>query len=237
MSQTNSELRAQSTSTALNVAPQATSGRQDKPVEAGKVAVYLVGALVVFVLGILIGGLQWFLLSKFSTPRTSDDSSSVQTRAPAASSQSTASTDSKVSSEEVSKAINDRMNSGKPDDRQPLSEALAAAEAAYPTDYRFPFEHAKLVVTGQAHHHAFGLLFIAAERAIDAGQADALLALVKKEKDGAFYQCSRGHAEWKTLESALEKKDKTVIENSMANMKRDLIGGSDDMTMAPTATY
>jgi hypothetical protein len=118
-----------------------------------------------------------------------------------------------------------------PEERQPVAEALALAENTYPTDYRFPFEHAKLVVSGSGHHHAFGLLFLAAQRAIDANQADQLYVEVAKEKDGAFYRCARGHQEWKMLEDALKTKDKSALESAMATMHRDLIGGADNMAM------
>jgi hypothetical protein len=185
----------------------------------------VLGVLAVFAIGILVGGIQWWLLSHYSTGQTSS------TPPKPAQQQVKTETQAASTSDEASRLITERVSADTPGERQPVAEALALAENAYPNDYRFPFEHAKLTVTGNEHHHAFGLLFMAAQRAIDAGKADQLLAEVEKEKDGAFYRCARGHEEWKTLENALRNKDKTVLQNAMANMHRDLIGGSDDLIM------
>jgi hypothetical protein len=192
----------------------------------------LLGAFLIFALGITVGGVQWWLLTRNSKEQASnsrEQASAAQTKP--AEQQGKAVTQSTPPADEASKLISQRVSTDTPGERQPIAEALALAENAYPNDYRFPFEHAKLTVTGNEHHHAFGLLFMAAQRAIDAGKADQLLADVEREKDGAFYRCARGHEEWKTLENALRNKDKTVLQNAMANMHRDLIGGSDDMIM------
>jgi hypothetical protein len=127
--------------------------------------------------------------------------------------------------------LSQEVSTDKPEARNPLAEAFTLAESTYPNDYRFPYEHAKLTVTGSSHHHAFGLLFIAGERAIDAGKADQLLADLDKQKDAAFSRCSKGHAEWDVLQKALKAKDKEMLATALATMHRDLIGGADDMTM------
>ena len=62
-------------------------------------------------------------------------------------------------------------------------------------------------------------------------EVDEFLVEVKKEADGAFYRCSRGHPEWKTLEDSLKNKDQSFLQNQMAKMHRDVIGGADEMVM------
>lgn len=182
----------------------------------------LIGAfLFVFVAGISIGALEWWVLAQNKKDQaTADQPKQAQ---PVKQWDTTA--------DSASQALNQRVAHDSPGERQPLAEALALAEDTYPTDYRFPFEHAKVTVTGNAHHHAFGLLFLAGQRAIDAGKADQLLADLEKEKDGAFHRCSKGHDEWKMLENALKNRDKSMLEKAMANMHRDIIGGADDMVM------
>ncbi|MGB9180475.1 MAG: hypothetical protein WCB68_14680, partial [Pyrinomonadaceae bacterium] len=121
-------------------------------------------------------------------------------------------------------ALRERISKASPDERQPIAEALPLAENNYPKDYRFPYEHAKMTVAGSVHHHAFNLLYIAGQRAIDAGEADLLLADLEKHKDAEFQRCSKGHDEWTILEDALRKKDKKMLETAMNGMHRDLVG-------------
>ena len=184
------------------------------------------GFLIVFVVGVIAGGIQWWLLTQYKKD-------AVQTNEPKQDWPQKKAGDKQPANGvgEAPKELSQRVATATHDERQPISEALALAETGFPNDYQFPYEHAKLVVAGNVHHHAFGLLFTAAQRAIESGKSDQMLADVLRDKDGAFYRCARGHQEWKTLEDSLRNKDKTVLQHAMAGMSRDLIGGSDDMVM------
>lgn len=103
-----------------------------------------------------------------------------------------------------------------PADYAQIVAALEDAEREFPTAYRFPYERAKLSITGVvSHHEAFGALFLAAQRAIDYGKADEMLNNLMADKDGDFYKVSRGHGEWKQLEEALKSKDKSKLSVKM----------------------
>ena len=95
------------------------------------------------------------------------------------------------------------------------SEIIASfenAENKYPTDYRFPYERAKLSIKGiTSHHEAFGALSAAAEKAIDNGKAQEMLDSLMADKDGDFYKLSHGHQEWQALVQALSNKDKREL--------------------------
>ncbi|MGA9997475.1 MAG: hypothetical protein WBP93_18795, partial [Pyrinomonadaceae bacterium] len=127
--------------------------------------------LLVFVAGVTIGGVEWWLLTQNSkeqanaNAKQSDQSKQDGWRKPP---DNSADTDAN--------ALRQRIANASPDERQPIAEALTLAENNYPKDYRFPYEHAKMTVAGSVHHHAFNLLYIAGQRAIDAGEADLLLA-------------------------------------------------------------
>jgi hypothetical protein len=102
--------------------------------------------------------------------------------------------------------------SASPSDADKIVGALADAEKKYPTDYRFPYERAKLSIKGMiSHHEAFEAIFLAGAKAIDNGKAQEMLNDLMSDKDGDFYKMSRGHHEWATLEAALRNKDKSGL--------------------------
>ncbi len=102
--------------------------------------------------------------------------------------------------------------SASPSDADKIVAALEEAEKKYPTDYRFPYERAKLSIKGMiSHHEAFAAIFVAGAKAIDNGKAQEMLNDLMSEKDGDFYKMSRGHHEWATLEAALRNKDKSAL--------------------------
>ncbi len=102
--------------------------------------------------------------------------------------------------------------SASPSDADKIVAAIEAAEKKYPTDYRFPYERAKLSIKGMiSHHEAFEAIFLAGEKAIDNDKAQEMLNDLMSDKDGDFYKMSRGHHEWSTLEAALRNNDKSAL--------------------------
>lgn len=205
------------------------NGRGAAP-DRTKFVLLLIGAfLLVFVAGVSVGALEWWYLSgrqqdqaRQAQPATTEQGPKTGVP-PAASPTASAS----AAADSLFKVLDQRAAKAAPGELAEITEALVTAENNYPTDYRFPYTHAKLVVTGGTHPHAFGLLNLAGQRAIDAGQADRLVADMNRDKDGAFYRCSRGHEEWKTLLTALKSKDKGMLENTMEAMHNmDLMGGA-----------
>ncbi len=90
--------------------------------------------------------------------------------------------------------------------------ALKQAEERYPSDYRFPYERAKLSIKGvTSHHEAFAALATAAQKAIDNGKAQEMLDSLLADKDGDFWKPSHGHREWHALLEALEHEDKSQL--------------------------
>ena len=116
------------------------------------------------------------------------------------------------SADEELTELRNRRISARPADANPLLAALEEAEKKYPTDYRFPYERAKLSIKGMiSHHEAFEAIFRAAEKAIDNGKEQEMLSRLTSDKDGDFYKMSRGHHEWASLEEALRNHDKSML--------------------------
>lgn len=120
-------------------------------------------------------------------------------------------TNSSSADDELTKLRASRVSSS-PSDANKIVSAIKDAEKKYPTDYRFPYERAKLSIKGMiSHHEAFEAIFLAGAKAIDSGKAQDMLNDLMGDKDGDFYKMSRGHHEWTTLEAALKNKDKTLL--------------------------
>jgi hypothetical protein len=118
---------------------------------------------------------------------------------------------------ELKKFQQERTSAGTAD-RAKIAESLAAAERRYPNDYRLPYERAKLAINSQethSHHEAFDALLLAAQKAIENGQADEMLSSLMADKGGDLQKLSHGHAEWRQVEEALRNKDKNVLSEKM----------------------
>ena len=95
-----------------------------------------------------------------------------------------------------------------------VDELLRAAESEYPLEFRFSYERAKLLVFGRhEHHEAFGRLRRAAEKAIETGWSEAMLAMLRSDgaQSGPFRKLARGHSEWKQILAALESEDREAL--------------------------
>lgn len=117
--------------------------------------------------------------------------------------------------------IRKRIKDAAPSDRAQIVGDLRALEQKYPSEYRFPYERAKLSITGViAHDEAFAALVTAAERAMSTDRADEMLNELTSEKDTYFRKPSRGHEEWNILLDALRTKDTTRLQNITAARKK-----------------
>ncbi|HWW75201.1 MAG TPA: hypothetical protein VNZ44_07395 [Pyrinomonadaceae bacterium] len=93
-----------------------------------------------------------------------------------------------------------------------IDDTLKEAEQTFPSDYRIPYERAKVDIASdpKTHDHprAFRLLGVAVEKAISGGKAAEMQGELESEADGAFRKLSHGHdAEWYSLIEALEHMD------------------------------
>jgi hypothetical protein len=110
--------------------------------------------------------------------------------------------------------IKNKKARAKGNGRDEILRALKSAESHYPSDYRFPYERAKLSFDPQDHRsnrEAFDALTEAAQKAIAGGKADEMLASLTTDKQRDFSRLSRGHAEWQLVEQALRNKDKSKL--------------------------
>jgi hypothetical protein len=95
-----------------------------------------------------------------------------------------------------------------------ILQLFANSERQYPSDYRFPYERAKLAITDaetKSHDEAFDALFLAAEEAIKTDKAEEMLEGLENDKFGDFHKLSHGHREWAQIIEALKKKDTTLL--------------------------
>ena len=99
-------------------------------------------------------------------------------------------------------------------DRLALLRDCATLEKEYPTDYRFPYERARLAVMGptaKSAEPAFQALQLAAERAIHAGKARNMLQSLDNDRFGEFRKLSQGHLEWAQIVQALKRRDVSLL--------------------------
>ena len=179
--------------------------------------------ILLFVGGLGIGGWYWWSHRGTGAQITpSAESNNGPAPENSATSPSSTSTTTTTTSEQESKSnsadeeiklLRERRTSAKPSESSELIAAFQGAEKKYPTDYRFPYERSKLSVKGiTSHHEAFGALALAAEKAIDGGNAQEMLDNLMADKEGDFYKLSRGHHEWQTLVQALSNKDRRGLD-------------------------
>jgi len=191
-------------------------GEPETPGQFQKWQAAIVGLFFLVLLsGLGIGGWYWWS-HRGSAAQTTPAADSNPGLSPAPSSTSPASTSttpgqmitSRAADEEVTR-LRERRIGGKPSESGEIVAAFEEAEKKYPTDYRFPYERAKLSIKGiTTHHEAFGALSLATQKAIDNGKAQEMLESLVADKDGDFYKLSRGHHEWQALVQALSSKDK-----------------------------
>lgn len=166
--------------------------------------------IVIFVLMVFgaLGAGGWYWWSQRSS--TSEvDSTPAPGPAPTAIPTTQGRTISANSADDELKTLRTARVSASPSDADKIVAALEDAETKYPTDYRFPYERAKLSIKGMiSHNEAFEAIFLAGAKAIDSGKAQEMLSDLMSDKDGDFYKMSRGHHEWATLEAALRNNDK-----------------------------
>ena len=191
--------------------------RSSVPPEGARPQRLLVGLLLLVFFG-LIGFVGWYWWTHRGSiaqpPAQVDatqvpevDSSSALTHPSAAT--TTARTNPIGGPEEEWKRLRERRIGAKPSDTKAVIAAFEDAEKKYPSDYRFPYDRAKLSIKGiTTHHEAFGALSAAAEKAIDNGKAHEMLDSLMADEDGDFYKLSHGHHEWQALVQALSNKDK-----------------------------
>ena len=109
------------------------------------------------------------------------------------------------------KKLQEKRKSAKPSERPQIYQALAKVEKQYPRDYRFPYERAKLAMTGEHSSAAFKALNTAAEKAIQTGKAGEMLSGLEEDKQGDFSKISQARTEWGRLVAALKRKDTSLL--------------------------
>ncbi|MEP6742652.1 MAG: zinc ribbon domain-containing protein [bacterium] len=175
--------------------------------------------LLLLFVGVL-GGAWWWWSNRSSTEQSQQQQPNVNPTQPAnnppgPSSTSTAPpsrlTTASAADDELKRLREWRIRAN-PSATNQIIAAFDGAEKNYPTDYRFPYERAKLSIKGTiSHHEAFEPLFRAAEKAIDSGKEQEMLDSLTTDKDDDFYKLSRGHHEWEVLEQGLRNKDKAEL--------------------------
>ncbi len=177
--------------------------------------------VLLFISGLGIGGWYWRShrgsVAQVTPSADSNNAPVPESSATFPSSTSTsqtlpAQTTTTNSADQEIKLLRERRTSAKPAESAEIIAAFQGAEKKYPTDYRFPYERAKLSIAGVAtHHEAFGALALAAEKAIDNGKTQEMLDSLMADKEADFHKLSRGHHEWQVLEEALRNKDRASL--------------------------
>lgn len=168
---------------------------------------------------IILAGLVFlvFILRRSSAPArspgvTTEQEANALEPPPVSSPPAAPQTDTLRREDDELKKLRERRATATPSEGPEILEAFESAEEKYPADYRFPYERAKLAITGtRSHRDPFGALMLAAEKAIENGKADEMLNNLMTDKDGDFFKLSRGHGEWKLVEAALKNKDKSGL--------------------------
>ena len=193
--------------------------RSSVPPEAARPRRLLVGFLLLVFFGLIgfVGLYWWTHRTSVAQAQAQADSSNAPAAADSSSSASLTTSAPKTAeritsiggAEEEWKRLRERRIGAKPSDTKAVIAAFEDAERKYPSDYRFPYDRAKLSIKGiTTHHEAFGALSAAAEKAIDNGKAHEMLDSLMADEDGDFYKLSHGHHEWQALVQALSNKDK-----------------------------
>lgn len=201
-------------------------GQRAAPTESRKIWPFIIGGLLLLVLGgVVVGAVGWMMWGRSDTSQPRQDeqsrsSNNLQPRneqsskpSPQATPTTTPQTSPADFAENEFKALSERYSHVTTEQRAQLDADLKAAEKKYPPDYRFTYERARLSATGPHAHDAFGVLFQAARKALDNGQADEMLNELMRDKDSDFYKLSRGHNEWSDLTEALRHKNREMLKS------------------------
>jgi hypothetical protein len=100
-------------------------------------------------------------------------------------------------------------------DQSKILKNLSETEKKYASDYRFPYERAKVMVLNRKKNfreEAFTALARAAQKAIHSGKAREMLQNLNKDSEGDFQKLAHGHREWGQLQKALKNKDVSVLD-------------------------
>jgi hypothetical protein len=95
-------------------------------------------------------------------------------------------------------------------DHSKMLRSLSETETKYSSDYRFPYERARVVVMDHKknfHEEAFAALARAAQKAINSGKSSEMLQSLNKDGDGDFQKLSHDRREWSQLQRALKSRN------------------------------
>ena len=175
--------------------------------------------VLLFVGGVAIGAWYWWSHRSVpaqipvETPAAEQTTASAQQSvAPPINKVTSSKSTSATSADDEIRLLRDRTAKSPPAESNKIVAVLKTAEKKYPNDYRFPYERAKLSITGiTSHHEAFDALAAAAEKAIDNGKAQEMLDHLNSDGAGDFKKLSHGHSEWHMLQEALRNKNKAML--------------------------
>ena len=94
-------------------------------------------------------------------------------------------------------------------DHSKMLRSLSETETKYSSDYRFPYERARVAVMDHKknfHEEAFAALARAAQKAINSGKSSEMLQSLNRDGDGDFQKLSHGR-EWSQLQRALKSRN------------------------------
>jgi len=94
-------------------------------------------------------------------------------------------------------------------DHSKMLRSLSETETKYSSDYRFPYERARVVVMDHKKNFqedAFAALARAAQKAINSGKSSEMLQSLNRDGDGDFQKLSHGR-EWSQLQRALKSRN------------------------------
>lgn len=194
--------------------PEAESQEQEKK---------LGGILLVSLIGLIaIGSILWLVLSLTSSDPVNNSKASANTTQKPTNNQNASQTSpaaptttaASQTAESDLKALQEKAKTVAREERPNLLKEYEAAEKKYPQDYRFPYERARLLASARTHDDAFRALFIAGEKALDAGKAADMLSSLLRDEDADFKRLSKGHKDWDTLVKALKSGDKKSLRNA-----------------------
>jgi len=106
------------------------------------------------------------------------------------------------------------MRTAEHSDRSKMLQKFSETERKYATDYRFPYERARVLAMDRkkkSHGEAFAALARAVQVAIHSGKATEMLQNMNKDSAGDFQNLSHGYREWAQLQKALKTNDASVV--------------------------